>query len=95
MIKVQLNILSYLNLAHFLEADLVSLSNGLFFKIFLGSMFAWKFGQGFLTAGEGELSGDVFGELAGVTNGVLSGDPSGEFGKLICCCGFGTLWIFK
>ena len=83
---------SYLySLENFFEAERVSRVRGLFFKIFRGSMLAWKFGQGFLTVGDGELAG----ELSGVTNGVLSGDPSGEFGKLICCCGFGTLWIFK
>ena len=86
----------YLNLAHFFEADRVNLANGLFFKIFLGSMLAWKFGHGFLTGGDGELVGELYGEESGVPNGVLSGDPTGEFGKLTNgCCGFGILWIFK
>ena len=64
--------------------------------MFLGSMFAWKLGHGFLTVGDGELVGELYGEEFGVANGVLSGDPAGEFGKLANgCCGFGILWIFK
>ena len=42
MNKVQLYILTnyLLNLCHFLDAALVNLAKGLFFKIFLGSMLA-------------------------------------------------------
>ena len=84
-----------MNLAHFLEADLVNLDKGVF-RMFLGSMLAWKFGHGFLTEGDGELVGELSGEEFGVANGVLSGDPAGEFGKLANgCCGFGILCIFK
>ena len=69
--------------ANLFEADLASLSNGLFRKMFLGSTLAWYSGHGFLVFGE--ESGEV--ETRGVPCGVLKVDPEGEFGKLTNCCG--------
>ena len=57
-------------------------------------MLVWYAGQGFLTFGDGELSGEVVAVSKGVAKGELTEDPESEFGQLIFSrCGFSRLEI--